>query len=143
MNNRLHAQRKRLACALGGVLVLAAIGAATLTYHPDARAQSAVSLAAAAPQVDVANVVVATITDFQRYSGRIEAIDKVDIRPLAGGTIVAVHFKDGSLVHKGDPLFTIDPRPYAAEVDRASAASTRCGCRPMRPSARMPTISAR
>ena len=62
-----------------------------------------------------------TITDWQSYSGRLEAVDKVDIRPLVPGTIVAVHFKDGALVKKGDPLFTIDPRPYVAEVDRAAA----------------------
>ena len=37
------------------------------------------------------------------------------------GTLTAVHFKDGALVNKGDPLFTIDPRPYAAEVDRTQA----------------------
>ncbi|HEV7803148.1 MAG TPA: efflux RND transporter periplasmic adaptor subunit, partial [Burkholderiales bacterium] len=47
--------------------------------------------------------------------------DKVEIRPLVPGTIVAVNFRDGALVKKGDPLFTIDPRPYLAEVDRASA----------------------
>jgi multidrug efflux system membrane fusion protein len=62
-----------------------------------------------------------TITDWQSYSGRLEAIDRVDVRPLVPGTIVAVHFKDGALVKKGEPLFTIDPRPYQAEVDRAAA----------------------
>jgi multidrug efflux system membrane fusion protein len=71
--------------------------------------------------VDVAAVVSKTITDWQSYSGRLEAVDHVDIRPLVPGTIVAVHFKDGQLVKKGDALFTIDPRPYEAEVDRAQA----------------------
>lgn len=73
------------------------------------------------PEVDVATVVSTSITDYQSYSGRLEAIDKVEIRPLVPGTIVGVHFKDGALVKKGDPLFTIDPRPYVAEVDRATA----------------------
>ncbi len=50
-----------------------------------------------------------------------EAVDHVDIRPLMPGTIVAVHFRDGQLVKKGDPLFTIDPRPYEAAVDQAQA----------------------
>ncbi len=62
-----------------------------------------------------------TITDYQNYSGRLEAVNKVDIRPLVPGTIVAVHFADGALVKKGDLLFTIDPRPYVAEVDHANA----------------------
>src|SRR5690606_33610286 len=61
------------------------------------------------------------IVEWQDYSGRLEAIDRVEIRPLVSGTLMAVHFQDGSLVNKGDPLFTIDPRPYAAEVSRAQA----------------------
>ncbi|KKB64991.1 hypothetical protein WM40_03325 [Robbsia andropogonis] len=73
------------------------------------------------PEVDVAPVVARTITDFQRYSGRLQAVDHVDVRPLVGGTIVAVHFKDGAMVKRGAPLFTIDPRPYAAALDRAVA----------------------
>jgi multidrug efflux system membrane fusion protein len=71
--------------------------------------------------VDVAEVVSRKIIDWQNYSGKLEAVDRVEIRPLVGGTLTAVHFKDGSLVKKGDPLFTIDPRPYAAEVARAQA----------------------
>ncbi|HTJ94052.1 MAG TPA: efflux RND transporter periplasmic adaptor subunit, partial [Pararobbsia sp.] len=74
-----------------------------------------------AAEVDVAPVIAKSITDWQGYSGRLEAIDKVEIRPLVSGTIVAVYFKDGALVKKGDALFTIDPRPYQAEVDRTAA----------------------
>jgi multidrug efflux system membrane fusion protein len=79
--------------------------------------------AAALPtvEVDVAAVISQTITDYQSYSGRIEAVHNVEIRPLVSGTIVAVHFRDGATVRKGDPLFTIDRRPYQAEVDRAAA----------------------
>jgi multidrug efflux system membrane fusion protein len=87
---------------------------------PFSGAVAAVSSAPQPPQVDVAIVVVKSITDFQDYSGRLEAIDKVEIRPLVPGTIVEVHFRDGALVKKGDRLFTIDPRPYVAEVDRAA-----------------------
>lgn len=116
----MNLNRKRLYSALAAALVIAGAGSTALIYGHGSR----VSAAEAPPQaaeVDAAYVVAATITDFQSYSGRIEAIDKVDIRPLVPGTIVAVHFKDGSFVKKGDPLFTIDPRPYAAEVDRAAA----------------------
>jgi multidrug efflux system membrane fusion protein len=72
-------------------------------------------------EVDIATVIAGTITDYQDYSGRLAAINKVEVRPLVSGTIVAVSFRDGELVRKGDPLFTIDPRPYAAVVDQASA----------------------
>ena len=59
--------------------------------------------------VDVAAVISTTITDCQHCSGRTEAINRVEIRPLVPGTIV-VHFTDGALVKRGDLLFTIDPR---------------------------------
>jgi len=116
--------RKRKYAVLGAALVL--IGAASLVaFHGrgDSPVNAAVAAASAAPptEVDVAAVIAKSITDYQSYSGRLEAIDKVEIRPLVPGTIVAVHFKDGAMVKKGDPLFTIDPRPYVAEVDRASA----------------------
>lgn len=71
--------------------------------------------------VDVAQVSSRSITDWREYSGRLEAVDQVLIRPLVSGTITAVHFEDGSIVSKGDVLFTIDPRPYQAAVDRARA----------------------
>jgi multidrug efflux system membrane fusion protein len=74
-----------------------------------------------APEVDVAKVVNRTITDWQSYSGRMEAVEKVDVRPLVSGTIVSVNFRDGALVKKGDTLFVIDPRPYQAAVDQAAA----------------------
>jgi multidrug efflux system membrane fusion protein len=115
--------RKKLAVALGAIFIAA--GATGIVTHghradPISSAQAAAP-AAPATEVDVATVVYQSITDWQSYSGRLEAIDKVDIRPLVPGTIMAVHFKDGALVKKGDALFTIDPRPYAAEVDRAAA----------------------
>ena len=116
--------RKRIYAALGVTLVVAGLGGYTAWRgHGDAPVNSAQAAAhsAMATEVDVATVVSKTITDWQSYSGRLEAVDKVDIRPLVPGTIVAVHFKDGALVKKGDPLFTIDPRPYVAEVDRAAA----------------------
>src|ERR1700722_4106011 len=116
--------RKRLIVAVGATLVVAGIGAFTeLHGHGDSPVNSAAAAVNTAPatEVDVASVVSRTITDYQNYSGRLEAVDKVDIRPLVPGTIVAVHFADGALVKKGDPLFTIDPRPYIAEVDRTTA----------------------
>lgn len=75
----------------------------------------------AAIEVDVATVVAQAITDWHEYSGRLEAVDRVAIRPLVSGTITHVHFKDGAMVDKDDLLFTIDPRPYQAAVNEAQA----------------------
>ena len=119
--------RKRLTVALGAALVVAGIGTFTAMHGfgrgdlPVNGAEAAIKPSAPATEVDVATVVSKTITDYQNYSGRLEAVDKVEIRPLVPGTIVAVHFADGALVKKGDPLFTIDPRPYVAQVDQAAA----------------------
>lgn len=85
--------------------------------HADAPAP----VEAPAPEVDVASVLARKVTDWQGYSGRLEAVDRVDVRPQVSGTITAVHFRNGALVKKGDVLFTIDPRPYQAEVARAEA----------------------
>lgn len=73
----------------------------------------------ALPEVDVAPPVIQKITEYQTYSGKLEAIDSVEIRPLVAGAITAVHFKDGAVVKKGDPLFTIDTRLYEAAVASA------------------------
>jgi multidrug efflux system membrane fusion protein len=71
--------------------------------------------------VDTAEVIHRAITDWQDFSGRLEAVDRVEIRPQVSGILTQVHFKDGAAVRKGDVLFTIDPRPFAAEVARAEA----------------------
>lgn len=114
--------RKRISLILGTLFVAGAASFAMTHGHDGGAIGSAVAAAATpAIDVDVATVVSQSITEWQSYSGRLEAIDKVDVRPQVSGKIVAVHFRDGALVRKGDPLFSIDPLPYAAEVERASA----------------------
>ncbi len=120
----MSASRKRLSVALGALFAAGTAGIAVIHGYgvtPLSPAEASVN-AASAVEVDAATVLDRSITDWQSYSGRLEAVDKVDIRPLVSGTIVAADIKDGGLVRKGDPLFTIDPRPYEAEVDRAAAA---------------------
>lgn len=71
--------------------------------------------------VSVAPAVQRTLNDREEFSGRLEAIEYVDLRPRVGGIIEKVHFTDGALVRKGDLLFSIDPHPFEAEVARAQA----------------------
>ncbi|WP_322011413.1 efflux RND transporter periplasmic adaptor subunit [Paraburkholderia sp. J12] len=111
--------RTRIAMATLAVIVVAGLGtvvATRLDVH-----QAVAAEAPPAPEVDVAAVVQRNITDWQSYSGRLAAVEKVDIRPQVSGTIVSVNFRDGALVKKGDTLFVIDPRPYQAAVDQAAA----------------------
>ena len=111
--------RSRIALSVIGVLVVAGLGtlgAIRFDSHDAVAAE-----APPAPEVDVAAVLNRTITDWQSYSGRMAAVEKVEIRPQVSGTIVSVNFHDGALVKQGDTLFVIDPRPYQAAVDQAAA----------------------
>src|SRR3546814_11954361 len=101
-------------------LVVAAllVAAGVVALRVDAGAIPSAGAPAAAA-VDVATVARQTITDWHEYSGRLEAVDKVEIRPLVSGTLPAVHFKDASLVRRGDLLFTIHPLPYHTEATPA------------------------
>ncbi|WP_167541905.1 efflux RND transporter periplasmic adaptor subunit [Herbaspirillum rhizosphaerae] len=107
--------------ATAAVLTVIAIAVAGTLSAIGVDSTAVAQQAPQAASVDVAEVVSKPITDWQQYSGRLEAVDRVEIRPLVSGTLTAVHFKDGAMVKKGDVLFTIDPRPYAAEVARAQA----------------------
>ena len=98
---------------------LAAMLAASAGCSQNAGAQG--GAARQAPAVSVAPAVQRSIRDSEEFSGRLEAIDHVDLRPRVSGTIDKVHFIDGALVRKGELLFTIDPRSFAAEAARAQA----------------------
>jgi RND family efflux transporter MFP subunit len=77
-----------------------------------------------APAPLAVNVVIAIekdVIDWSEFPGRIEAVDTVEIRSRVAGYLTEINFKEGGLVKKGDPLFVIDPRPYQAELDRATA----------------------
>jgi RND family efflux transporter MFP subunit len=72
-----------------------------------------------APEVDVATPIVRELTEWNEYTGRLAAIDTVEVRPRVSGYLQSVHFKEGQVVKKGDLLFVIDPRPYQAALARA------------------------
>jgi RND family efflux transporter MFP subunit len=55
------------------------------------------------------------------FLGQFSAVEQVEIRAQVGGTLSAIHFKDGDIVHKDDVLFTIDPRPYEIRLAQANA----------------------
>ena len=74
------------------------------------------------PVVTVATPLVRQVSEWDDYSGRFEASKSVEVRPRVSGAIVGVHFTDGSIVHQGQLLFTIDPRPFSAALAEARAA---------------------
>lgn len=72
--------------------------------------------------VSVAEVVDAEITRWNEFSGRLRAVEDVEVRPRVSGMVDEVHFREGDIVQKDDTLFTIDLRPFQAAYDRAAAA---------------------
>ncbi|GJI99016.1 MexE family multidrug efflux RND transporter periplasmic adaptor subunit [Duganella caerulea] len=109
---------------LAAAMALAGLAAFGLSGCDDATGKTAEAPAAAGgPPISAAVVVEKTITETQEFSGRLEAIEQVQIRPRVGGFITAINFKPGSEVKKGEVLFVIDPRPFQAEANRAEAAA--------------------
>jgi RND family efflux transporter MFP subunit len=112
--------RRSLSIAASIAVALAMVATLTLTgCGSNAAAQAAA--APPPPQVDVAQVVSRQVTEFDEFTGRFEAIDRVEIRPRVSGYISARNFSEGSEVKKGDVLFVIDPRPYEATFKHSKA----------------------
>ncbi len=73
------------------------------------------------PAVTVATVPEREIGDWDEFTGRLQAVDAVEIRPRVSGYIRRVAFAEGKEVRAGEVLFEIDPRPYQADLARAEA----------------------
>jgi multidrug efflux system membrane fusion protein len=71
--------------------------------------------------VNVVTVVEKEVNEWDEFTGRLEAVESVEIRPRVSGYITEIHFEAGAIIKKGDLLYVIDPRPYQADFDRAAA----------------------
>src|SRR5690242_9609057 len=71
------------------------------------------------PPVTVAQPVKRTVTDWDEFTGRFEAVEEVQVRARVGGFVNSVEFRDGAIVHAGDLLYVIDPRPFEAVASQA------------------------
>ncbi len=85
--------------------------------------------APAAPAVVVATPLVTRMTEWDEYTGRFEATDRVDVRARVDGYLDTIHFRDGAIVVRGQLLFVIDPRPYDAVQEGARADVVRAETR--------------
>jgi membrane fusion protein, multidrug efflux system len=115
--------RKRSVPVLFGLGALAAFllfsGLGRSRTKPPQAAQAAL------PEVTVAEVIHRPLREWQEFSGRLQAVNTVEIRPRVSGYVDRVAFQDGARVKKGQLLFQIDPRPFQAEVERLAAERTR------------------
>ena len=114
---------RRLPARLWVVLgtAIAAVGLAWLAYsyrESDAAIQAAPK---ALPQVVVSKPLVRELDSRLGFLGQFSAVDSVELRAQVGGTLTGIHFKDGDIVHQGDLLFTIDPRPYEIRLAQTTA----------------------
>jgi membrane fusion protein, multidrug efflux system len=104
---------------LGSLVVVAIAGSWALLGGRESHAQTAAGTQK--PEVTVAQVLVRSVDDADEFTGRLQAVDTIALRPRVSGYVDSIHFQEGATVKKGQLLFQIDPRPYQAEVDRLSA----------------------
>jgi multidrug efflux system membrane fusion protein len=112
---------KRIQIVAATIAALAVLTGSAL-YLRSSSAQT--KPAAAAPQampVPVVTVEESEVSTWDEFSGRLEAVERVDVRSRVAGALKSVHFTEGALVKRDELLITIDPDPYVAEVDRAQA----------------------
>src|ERR1700730_8547006 len=93
---------------VGPLIVLLAITLSGCGDKPPAHAP------ASPPPVTVAQPIKRTVTDWDEFTGRFEAVEEVQVRARVGGFVTNVEFKDGDMVHTGDLLYLIDTRPFEA-----------------------------
>ena len=77
------------------------------------------------PEVNAAPVLVKQVSQWDEFSGRVEAVQNVELRPRVSGYIDKVNYVEGQEVKKGDVLFLIDARTYQAAYEQANAELAR------------------
>jgi membrane fusion protein, multidrug efflux system len=100
-------------CDLRPLIVLLAVTLSGCGDKPPPQA------ATAPPPVTVAQPTKRTVTDWDEFTGRFEAVEEVQVRARVGGFVTSVEFRDGAFVKTGDLLYVIDSRPYEAVAEQA------------------------
>src|SRR6266851_3447097 len=104
-------------CDLRPLVVLLAVTLSGCGEKPPPQA------AAGPPPVTVAQPTKRTVTDWDEFTGRFEAVEEVQVRARVGGFVTNVEFRDGAFVNTGDLLYIIDSRPFEAVAEQAAKAS--------------------
>ena len=115
-----HATQRPLPAGTIATLAIV-VAAAWLTYSYRLGDAAASVAPAALPQVVVSKPLVRALVSRLGFLGQFSAVEQVELRAQVGGTLTGIHFKDGDIVHQGDLLFTIDPRPYEIRLAQAKA----------------------
>jgi len=117
------AGRSKLWVGGAALVLLLAGGAAVLgpKFLPDTATASAPAVAPPPPAVTVSPPLQRELASWTTFTGQFSAVDHVDLRAQVSGYLTEIHFTDGQIIHKGDLLFVIDPRPYQIALQQAGA----------------------
>jgi multidrug efflux system membrane fusion protein len=110
---------RRIAWAGGILFVVLAVIAAGYTWR--GQTTQAAAPTPPPPQVTVSRPLQQSVAATAGFLGQFAAVNSAELRAQVGGTLTEIHFKDGQIVHQGDLLFAIDPRPYQIRLDQAVA----------------------
>ena len=111
--------RRQLPALAIGVALVAAVFGVTRLVHPGS---AAAVPAPPPPEVTVSAPLSIQTANWAQFSGQFTAVDDVEIRAQVSGYLTEIHFTDGQIVHQGDLLFVVDPRPYQIQLAQAQAA---------------------
>lgn len=103
-----------------GLILAGAAGFGVWRYGPSAQAAARPAVPPP-PAVTVSQPLRREVTGWTRFTGQFSAVDQVELRAQVSGYLTEIHFTDGQLVHQGDLLFVIDPRPFATALQQANA----------------------
>lgn len=117
-DSKIDRLRRRVAAPLLGVLAAAVLAACSSQAAPGEGAMPP-------PEVSVAQVLSRPVAQWDDFTGRVAAVETVELRPRVSGYVERVAFAEGDEVKKGDLLFVIDQRPYRAALARAQAQLAR------------------
>jgi len=114
-------RRRPVLVATGFLVALAATVYVASPAGGHAADTTSAPVAPPAPKVTVAPVEQQLVTEFEELTGRVDALETVELRARVAGHLASVHFQAGQIVNQGDVLFSIDPRWYQAQFDLAAA----------------------
>jgi len=112
---------RRKGLVRSAVILLALLAAGAFIAWRDIRPAAPAPMVAPPPEVTVSTPLQQDVADSTSFLGQFSAVDTVELRAQVGGTLMAIGFTDGQIVHKGQLLFTIDPRPYEIKLAQAAA----------------------
>lgn len=115
-------RRQRTRLVLTATVVAIAVAAYAIFKTQSSHAAAPQGPGMQPPKVVVVHPAALELETRLGFPGQFAAANEVELRAQVGGVLTAIHFKDGSIVSKGDPLFTIDPVPYEIKLAEETAA---------------------